>query len=413
MTIREFEIVGLLAAVATFWSQITSLLAWPLSLVIAHVECDTDAGRVVLSYLRAHAKYSPVGETYYRADWVHVRPLGRVYPVFAENLVYGTSLFWLRHVPIRYRWQGASESVGSALKFAYLRGTLNWEALIAKAAVWSDARRQSHGNYRHVILYHGAQDQQTPSGDDLLCASEGVSLLNQSLGLRMLTWAPGDIGYGKPIDLTTMSLRSETQELVRDVDHFLASREWYEERGIPWRRGWLLHGKPGTGKTSLVRGLAVEHDLPVHTFDLGALDNGTFTEAWGKLAGDAPCIALIEDVDSVYCGREHVTEGVGPTFDCLLQAIGGISTCDGVLLFVTTNNPQAIDDALMRGGRLDKSVEFHALDRAGRTKMALRILGTEAAAANVEADKELQELSPADYQERLCRIAIKTRFPSE
>ena len=41
------------------------------------------------------------------------------------------------------------------------------------------------------------------------------------------------------------------KRLMEDANEFLRSEQWYADRGIPWRRGYLLHGCPGSGKTSL------------------------------------------------------------------------------------------------------------------------------------------------------------------
>lgn len=41
--------------------------------------------------------------------------------------------------------------------------------------------------------------------------------------------------------------------LVEDAKEFMRSEQWYADRGIPWRRGYLLYGCPGSGKTSLSR----------------------------------------------------------------------------------------------------------------------------------------------------------------
>lgn len=46
------------------------------------------------------------------------------------------------------------------------------------------------------------------------------------------------------------------EHLLGDLNRFFASRKWYDDRGVPWRRGYMLHGPPGTGKTSTVMSIA-------------------------------------------------------------------------------------------------------------------------------------------------------------
>lgn len=157
-----------------------------------------------------------------------------------------------------------------------------------------------------------------------------------------------------------------------------------------WRRGHLLYGTPGTGKTALVRAIAQEADFPVYAFDLSTLGNEEFRHAWNDMQESAPCIALIEDIDGVFHGRENVLaqqEGMRSslTFDCLLNAIGGIETADGVFLVITTNKPDLLDEALgkptgtgtsTRPGRLDRTFLVPPLDDQGRASILRRICGT-------------------------------------
>ena len=56
---------------------------------------------------------------------------------------------------------------------------------------------------------------------------------------------------------------SEAHDILRDASEFLASERWYAERGVPFRRGYLLHGLAGSGKTSLVQALAGELQVPI------------------------------------------------------------------------------------------------------------------------------------------------------
>ncbi len=415
LTLQEIEVIGLLTAIAAFWSSITAAFDWPRRLLVIRRECDSDAGKALLSYLVATATSKPCDGAVYRGDRVPVRTLGRVVLVFAESLHFGPQVFWLRGRPIWYTYDCGDASKQSKILFSYFRfGGVDWEALLRDVATWDDDQYQTMTGQRYHVHYHGNALGST-STDTLDTLSTGFQSALETLsrpgnGVRLLHWQPENLGYGQPITLDMMSLASETNALVTDVARFLNSREWYAERGIPWRRGWLLAGKPGTGKTTIVRGLAIEHDLPVHTFDLAALDNHGLKKAWDQMLRDVPCVALIEDIDAVYKGRANVTEGIGPTFDLLLQCVGGVTTCDGVCLFVSSNKPKLIDAALRRGGRLDMCVEFKNLNHEGRLKMARRILGNEAEARGVADAPNMVTLSPADFQERLSRMALAQRF---
>lgn len=58
--------------------------------------------------------------------------------------------------------------------------------------------------------------------------------------------------------------------LIADAKDFLASEAWYAERGIPYRRGYLLYGVPGSGKTSLIHAIAGELSLDIYVVSLSA-----------------------------------------------------------------------------------------------------------------------------------------------
>ncbi|KAG8702515.1 hypothetical protein FRC11_011430, partial [Ceratobasidium sp. 423] len=156
-----------------------------------------------------------------------------------------------------------------------------------------------------------------------------------------------------------------------DAKDFMASENWYSERGIPFRRGYLLHGAPGSGKTSLIHALAGELKLDVYVISLSrrGFDDARLHEIISDLPPRA--IALIEDIDASFTTAVGVRgssagatspfggdEGGGVTLAGLLAAIDGVAAQEGRLLFATTNHIEVLDPALTRPGRMDVHVEF-------------------------------------------------------
>lgn len=140
----------------------------------------------------------------------------------------------------------------------------------------------------------------------------------------------------------------EVHKVVADIQQWFTREDWYRQHGIPWRTGILLHGPGGTGKSSLSRALAQMLGVPLYQFYLNTLTDREFLRAWDEMK--APCVAALEDFDTVFHGRESVTVHRSLSFECVLNAISGISSVNGVLLTVTTNHLDKIDEAL---GQLD------------------------------------------------------------
>ena len=162
----------------------------------------------------------------------------------------------------------------------------------------------------------------------------------------------------------------EAYDLLEDVRWFYDSREWYASRGVPWRRGYLLHGPPGTGKSSLIRAIASELGSDIATLDL---NRSTLTDdALREALCSVPKNALIafEDIDAVHAGREGSKSGV--SFSGLLNAIDGVAAQEGRALFMTTNFRDRLDAALIRPGRADVHVELGFIGAAAAAAMFAR-----------------------------------------
>ena len=161
--------------------------------------------------------------------------------------------------------------------------------------------------------------------------------------------------------------------------------------GIPFRRGYLLYGAPGAGKTSMIHSIAGELGLHIYILSLTSL--GLDDNSLKALISHLPraCIVLIEDIDAAFTngslarslapfeGRgarasrptpDSDDEDDGPggshakgagnqvTLSGLLNALDGIAAQEGRILFATTNAYGALDPALLRPGRLDLHIEF-------------------------------------------------------
>ncbi|THH09776.1 hypothetical protein EW145_g1783 [Phellinidium pouzarii] len=182
------------------------------------------------------------------------------------------------------------------------------------------------------------------------------------------------------------------EHILADTKDFMANEKWYADRGIPWRRGYLLHGCPGSGKTSLIHSLAGELNLDIYIISLSKknLDDSSLNEMISKLPSHS--LALIEDIDAAFfrgvtregdstnmSGKipdvastqephiQSVTPASGVTLSGLLGAIDGVAAQEGRLLFATTNKYGALDPALVRPGRLDVHIRFK---NSGRVQVA-------------------------------------------
>lgn len=164
----------------------------------------------------------------------------------------------------------------------------------------------------------------------------------------------GDLSLLQPRELSTVVLApGQRERLVNDLTQFLSRRERYLELGIPWHRGYLLSGPPGTGKTSAVKALAAHFKLPLYVMSLGGMESeATILEAIQYIS-DTPCILLLEDIDDQEAAQDRDSKEHNGLLSGLLNALDGVSTPDGLITFMTANNPNNLDAALLRPGRAD------------------------------------------------------------
>lgn len=147
-----------------------------------------------------------------------------------------------------------------------------------------------------------------------------------------------------------------TEHIVDDLQTFLDSEKWYAKRGIPYRRGYLLYGPPGNGKTSAITALASHFKFDIGLLNLKAVDMSDDDLADSMSNVPPHTIIVLEDVDCITKGRE--IEDTKVSFSGLLNALDGLGAAHGQIVFMTTNFRSKLDGALIRPGRCDVQIEL-------------------------------------------------------
>lgn len=148
---------------------------------------------------------------------------------------------------------------------------------------------------------------------------------------------------------------NELESIIDDFKEFFDNAERYEKLGLPYHRGYLFHGPPGTGKTSLAKAIANHFNMDVYYLPLCDLEEDS------RLLKMVSCVdkgsmLLLEDIDVLSVSRERSAETSSEakiSLSGLLNALDGIASPHGLVTVMTTNHIELLDPALIRPGRID------------------------------------------------------------
>ncbi|KAJ5360814.1 hypothetical protein N7517_010005 [Penicillium concentricum] len=194
---------------------------------------------------------------------------------------------------------------------------------------------------------------------------EGKTTIYNSWGTE---WKPfGNPRRKRPLESVVLH-EGVKERVVADVEDFISSSSWYHDRGIPYRRGYLLYGPPGTGKSSFIQALAGELNYDIAILNLS--ERGLTDDRLNHLLTIVPnrTLVLLEDVDAAFSNRREQSDadgyrGANVTFSGLLNALDGVASAEERIIFLTTNHVERLDEALVRPGRVDMTVRLGEVTR--------------------------------------------------
>lgn len=426
MDIHSFTNLGFLAFLAPivlFFQQSRNILLKILNVFWKHRKISYQFAYVFYSELCKKSKVIDFDDYELDISWLYINKHNRDYPILLK-LSNFEILLYRYFIPI---FVFGDENEG--IKIQYLKFTFNFEKFLNQTIT---IRYKELENERMVkpdrfsIYEMKGKSLKMASIEKLSATNEQKSAFNTlstaALSKKYYILSPRQIINNKlnktfGISVNEISWNSKQIEkdkyiftkqgkyILSQVDRWIKSEEWYKQRNIAYRRGILLYGKPGQGRSSLVLEIAKKLSVPIYIFDLSTYDNSEFSDALKNMSSES-AIVVFEDLDCIYNGRElnnKDSQYERITFDCFINKLSGINSIKNKFIFITSNHIDKLDVALIRKGRIDEIIDLQPLDREEKFQVASKILDgqNKEFIDKIVKEGEEKEMSTAEF-ENLC-----------
>lgn len=189
------------------------------------------------------------------------------------------------------------------------------------------------------------------------------------------------------------------KDIKGSIEGFLAAKELYQSKNIPWKRGILLYGEPGCGKTSCIRTIISNYDLkPVTVQNSASTNDDTITEAFAYAEDQGPSLLYFEDLDTLLTTGQI-------TLSHFLNLMDGVSSKDGIFVIATANDISRLKQSVTdRPSRFDRKWEVPLPD----IKMAIKYL--KKWFGNSLKDKDLSVIASHAVQNKFSYSYLKELY---
>ena len=208
---------------------------------------------------------------------------------------------------------------------------------------------------------------------------------------------------------------------LRQLQAVIEDPESAERFGVEPPTGLLLAGPPGTGKTTVAKVLAAQARssfYPISGADVMSKWVGeserNIRQLFERARANGPSIVFIDEIDAI-AGRRGELQSHDSQVNQLLSEIDGMAGQRGMFVIGATNRPDQIDPALLRGGRLSRTIVLGLPDEAGRLAI-LKLYTARMPTVDVsleEIARDTDGLSPADLRSLTQEAALVAMARSE
>lgn len=216
------------------------------------------------------------------------------------------------------------------------------------------------------LPYH--ERDSTSWSDIVICRQDEVALVMEMIRESYVRQEGALYSTGRNFKTVKSSswddlvLDAEVRQLIKnDYESFFSREDWFRNLNLPFRRGYLLHGPPGNGKTSVIRAMLSRPGMCGLTLNFFSpeVDDDDLQGMFERAGDCAPSLVVMEDIDRAFPKNQISGTKSKVSLQQLLNCLDGISTKDGVVVAATANEPTALDPAILRRpGRFDRVVLF-------------------------------------------------------